>query len=54
MVVLSMDKCIEKDYCIRIITEILYERGLINQTTFLEIKKRLQNDCLHILQENMA
>jgi len=45
-----MDNKIDKQYCISILVEILFERNLINQPTLLEIQKHLQNNSSHISQ----
>lgn len=49
-----MDKKIDTAYFIFILSEIMYERGLINEATFCEIKKRLQITNSHISQEQIG
>ena len=49
-----MNEKISADYAAYIVSELLFEKGLINKATYKEICKRLKPDNSHILQSDAA
>ena len=45
-----IDNKVNKDYAALMLTEILFEKGLINKETYFAVKKKLQKDP-HISQD---
>ena len=45
-----MNEHIPTDYAVLVVSEILFEKGLINRATFDELEKRLNESDLHISQ----
>ena len=49
-----MDERIPINYAVLLISEILYEKGLLNHATYKEIRKRLKPEDSHISQSVSA